>query len=202
MARKIKDVNKRKNIIEAAKQLFNQYGYEKVTVDQIAKQAGMGKGTVYTEFRNKQEIMTTVFNQFLEDVNQHIRELINQSNDSFINILRKTQVERILLHYNHAKNHFLGTELFAVSLDKIKNHDQMHIESDKITAELLQNAAANKEIAELDDYFKTAVCIRKALISFYPPMALSYKNKKSIMLESNRLLRILLAGLAANNQDN
>ena len=195
MARKIKYLNKRENIIEAARKLFNQYGYEKVTIDQIAKVAGMGKGTIYTEFKNKQDIMHPVVCQFVDDVDQKIREFINKSKDTAINILRETQLQRILLHYDQAKSNFQGTELFAISLDKIKNCDQMHLESDKITAQLLEYAAKNKEIAELDDYLKTAIRIRKALISFYPPLVFSINDRESVIREANRLLCILLAGL-------
>jgi len=197
MARKIKFPNKRMIIIEAASVLFDQYGYENVTVCQIAKCAGIGKGTVYTEFKNKQEIMTAVLYQFMSDVNQHIKELINHSDDTVINILKKVQLQRILLHYDHARNNFHSTELFTISLDKIKNHDQMHSESDNITAELLKKAAANKEIAVLDNYLKTAVSIRKALISLYPPFVFVYNNKEDVIKESNRLLSILLAGLTS-----
>ena len=40
----------------AAGRLFLHYGYRKTSVDQIAREAGIGKGTIYNYFRNKEEL--------------------------------------------------------------------------------------------------------------------------------------------------
>ena len=36
----------------AAEKLFLHYGFRKTSVDQIAREAGIGKGTIYNYFRN------------------------------------------------------------------------------------------------------------------------------------------------------
>lgn len=44
---------KQRRILEAATGLFIEQGYRKTSVDEIARQAHVGKGTVYTYFANK-----------------------------------------------------------------------------------------------------------------------------------------------------
>lgn len=44
-------------IIEAAKKSFSLFGFKGTTVDQIAKIAGVGKGTIYLYFENKEELL-------------------------------------------------------------------------------------------------------------------------------------------------
>src|SRR5690606_34408164 len=44
-------------ILEAAGRLFRHYGPFKTTVADIAREAGVGVGTVYLEFRNKDAIL-------------------------------------------------------------------------------------------------------------------------------------------------
>ena len=46
----------RKAILEAAIGLFSEKGYERTSVDDLARAAGVGKGTIYGYFRTKDEI--------------------------------------------------------------------------------------------------------------------------------------------------
>ena len=47
---------KKEQIVEAARKLFTQYGYKKVSMDEIAKEAGVTKKTVYAYFKDKDEL--------------------------------------------------------------------------------------------------------------------------------------------------
>jgi AcrR family transcriptional regulator len=49
---------KREAILDAARTLFVQKGYEETTIAEIAQAAGVAVGTVYLYFRNKHEILT------------------------------------------------------------------------------------------------------------------------------------------------
>jgi AcrR family transcriptional regulator len=47
-------------VLDAAAELLVRWGYHKVTIDEIARQAGIGKGTVYLHFRTKEALFLTV----------------------------------------------------------------------------------------------------------------------------------------------
>lgn len=51
-----KDLEKRRAILEAAKELFLEQGYEKVSMDAIAAAAGVSKLTVYSHFTDKETL--------------------------------------------------------------------------------------------------------------------------------------------------
>ena len=51
-----KDPEKRAAILEAAKRLFPLHGLDKVSMDQIAAEAGVSKLTVYSHFRDKETL--------------------------------------------------------------------------------------------------------------------------------------------------
>jgi AcrR family transcriptional regulator len=58
MAPKIVDkTEKRRQIALAAMQVFADNGFEKTTIDEVARAAGVGKGTVYEYFANKAELI-------------------------------------------------------------------------------------------------------------------------------------------------
>lgn len=48
---------KRARILNAATGLFVRYGYRKTSIDEIARAAGVAKGTVYLYYRNKAELV-------------------------------------------------------------------------------------------------------------------------------------------------
>lgn len=48
-----KDLSKRAAILEAAKRMFTQLGFDRVSMDQIAAEAGVSKLTVYSHFGDK-----------------------------------------------------------------------------------------------------------------------------------------------------
>ncbi len=56
----------RERILEAARELFAERGLE-VTMDEIARRAGVGVGTVYRRFRRREEIIEALFEQRMED---------------------------------------------------------------------------------------------------------------------------------------
>ncbi|MGB8000475.1 MAG: helix-turn-helix domain-containing protein, partial [Anaerobacillus sp.] len=46
----------RQRILDAAHKLFEQNGVERVSMNQIAAEAGIGAGTLYRRYRNKGEL--------------------------------------------------------------------------------------------------------------------------------------------------
>lgn len=51
------DVDKRQLIMDAARELFTIKGYETTTISEVARSAGVGVGTVYLYFKNKNDLL-------------------------------------------------------------------------------------------------------------------------------------------------
>jgi AcrR family transcriptional regulator len=47
---------RRAEILDAALRVFGQYGYRRTSVDDIAREAGIAKGTIYLSFASKEEV--------------------------------------------------------------------------------------------------------------------------------------------------
>ncbi|HEY9187408.1 MAG TPA: TetR/AcrR family transcriptional regulator [Ignavibacteria bacterium] len=70
--------NKQK-IIFAAKNLFWKYGFRKVSVDEICKEAKLSKMTFYKFFPNKIELAKKIFEDLVEDGLKQYNELMNSN---------------------------------------------------------------------------------------------------------------------------
>src|SRR4051794_25078539 len=47
-------------MLDSAAELLVRWGYQRVTIDDVARHAGIGKGTVYLHFRSKDALFLTV----------------------------------------------------------------------------------------------------------------------------------------------
>ena len=65
-------------ILEAAIPLFNENGYDSTSIEQIAKNAGVGKGTVYSYFQTKKDIIKGFCEYELEQLHEKIVTGSNQ----------------------------------------------------------------------------------------------------------------------------
>lgn len=55
----------RARIVEAARQLFNEHGYDRVTLDMVMAEAGLTRGGFYAHFRAKEALFAAAVDSFL-----------------------------------------------------------------------------------------------------------------------------------------
>ncbi|MBN1210972.1 MAG: TetR/AcrR family transcriptional regulator [candidate division Zixibacteria bacterium] len=69
-------INKKDLILKTSQKLFGQFGLAKVTTDEIAREAGVSKATVYKYYGNKYEIFYDIiqweFDQLLTALNEAV----------------------------------------------------------------------------------------------------------------------------------
>lgn len=51
---------KRQQILEGAKRIFMKFGFDAASMDDVTRETGVSKGTLYVYFRNKQELFTAI----------------------------------------------------------------------------------------------------------------------------------------------
>ena len=57
---------KRQKIIEAALRAFSHRGFYRTRISDIAKDANVADGTVYLYFKSKEDLLTAIFDEFME----------------------------------------------------------------------------------------------------------------------------------------
>lgn len=71
MATAFDQTNRRQRLLRSAGALFSRWGFDKTSMDEIAREAGISKGTVYLEFPNKDALFKAVlhweFARYAED---------------------------------------------------------------------------------------------------------------------------------------
>tara|TARA_B100000780_G_scaffold265052_1_gene220187 strand:- start:577 stop:1170 length:594 start_codon:yes stop_codon:yes gene_type:complete len=81
-------------VLNGAKQLMQQYGLKKTTMEDIAKSVGKSKSTLYYYFKDKEEIFDKVINLEMDEFFQTVKAAVNkQSNE--IDMLKTYIVTKI-----------------------------------------------------------------------------------------------------------
>jgi AcrR family transcriptional regulator len=75
------NTEKRHEILESAIKLFSERGFDKTTVDEIAAQANVGKGTIYLYFANKERIFFAIIEEGLSEIYRRIVEILSISDN-------------------------------------------------------------------------------------------------------------------------
>ncbi len=65
------EITKRK-ILRVAEELFSKNGFDGTGMEAIARAAGINKATIYYHFKDKNEIIASLFQSILKDVDEHL----------------------------------------------------------------------------------------------------------------------------------
>lgn len=72
-------MNRKQEILKAAAKTFSLYGYKATTVDLIAREAAVGKGTIYTFFSNKEELFQAIVLSTIEEMKHEADQVVSPS---------------------------------------------------------------------------------------------------------------------------
>ncbi len=70
---------KRSNIACSCMEILLHHGIKNLTISQIAKTAGVGKGTIYEYFKNKEDIVFEIITMFITMHEKKLFEITNQN---------------------------------------------------------------------------------------------------------------------------
>lgn len=81
-------IDRKKLILEAAAKSFSLYGYKATTMDQVAKLANVGKGTIYTFFKTKEELFEEIINSLIAEIRFEVDSVLDDSSSILENVNR------------------------------------------------------------------------------------------------------------------
>ncbi|MGH0945147.1 TetR/AcrR family transcriptional regulator [Bacillus mycoides] len=95
---KLEKENKKIKIIQSATILFSTRGVRSTTVDEIAKKAKIGKGTIYYYYTDKTEILRDCYTRYIQLKRSQLFNLYKEEKDVLLRIQK-------VLHYISTEYH-------------------------------------------------------------------------------------------------
>lgn len=112
-------MDRRTEILQAATKSFSLFGYKATTMDQVAKIANVGKGTIYTFFSNKEELFQEVVLELIHDMKREADALIDP-NESFVKNAHVALIKLLQFREQHSLFAKLLEEELALRTPEVK----------------------------------------------------------------------------------
>ncbi len=182
--------SKKEAVILAARELFSNYGYRKVSMDEIAQQAGVTKKTIYTYFKDKDALIKFFLNEELVKM-KIITDEIDKKDMPFADKIHETLMRLI----EHRKNSKL---LQAFTKDSRQKSLKVADECSAILNEAIQGEIRQKlELAIAKGHVKPCDPEITSFIIYKVYIALMFEWPKPIDKQkaSANIMNILKTGL-------
>lgn len=190
---------KEEQIINAARELFKNYGFKKVSMDEIARKAGVTKRTVYKYFASKQDLLKFFINEELINMKKIIEDT-EKKNSNFFECVHECIFR--LLQYKH-KRKFLKVILEEAEVlkdEKItKEISVIDEQIQKYIKEKLKYAVKEKYI-DVENIDIAAFLIYKMYIALMFDWSETYKKLDDKVI-ADSILKFVLNGISRKEDD-
>ncbi|WP_047986425.1 TetR/AcrR family transcriptional regulator [Ornithinibacillus californiensis] len=148
----IKMQQRRENILEAATKLFATEGYEGTTIKKVSQAAGVSFGSVFTYFKDKEELFNTCVLEPLENLSNHVLDF-NPEVENPISELEEMVKKHIV--FFSGMNEYLALIVqvvgqFQKHIETFEQLDRFHDEFRKKVGQLIQNGQEKNLLVEQD----------------------------------------------------
>jgi AcrR family transcriptional regulator len=185
----------RKLILHAAGNVIRQFGFEKTTMNDIAKAIRKGKSSLYHYFTNKEQIFEEVLRSEIAELKVEFMKVI-EAEPAPESKIRAYVLNRMEMFRKLARRHMSFIERTAERYDLLlKIHEEYDQEEIRIISEIFTQGVA-EGLFVIRDIPTTAATFVTALKAFeYPFSKLS--NPARTGRELGSLLEMLFSGILA-----
>jgi AcrR family transcriptional regulator len=189
---------KKRLILESAYDLMADGDFDNITVEDIAKNAGFGKGTLYTLFESKEAILFHLLRTRLETLCSEIEDIIAKETDPLAAIeaiIAKQYYD--LYESGNVIMAFIGRvhrgAINTVWFEEIK---ELINRKTQLEARVIKKGIANNVLLAYDP-FNLALILDKIITSLFIPK--NFINHNSPEDDLNMLKTVIFNGIIAKN---
>lgn len=184
-------------ILDAVERLIGILGYSKMTMDDVAKEAGVGKRTIYVHFPSKEEVVLCSIDRIVERLVDRLRGHAATPAPA-IDRLRAVLLERVMYRFDSVRNYSHGLdELFAALRPAYLARRSEYFAAEIAVIEGLLREGRDSGELHVPEIPTTAEALLLATNSLLP-YGLSAKElgrRKDVEARASRVVDLLLNGV-------
>ena len=126
-------------ILDAADRLLARYGYRKMTMEDLAQEVGIGKGTIYLHFRSKEDLVLSHIDRLISRLKERLL-VIARGDGGPAERLKQMMVTRVLFRFDGVQHYTESlSDLLAAIRPALLVRRERHFEAEsQIFAEVLR----------------------------------------------------------------
>jgi AcrR family transcriptional regulator len=190
------------DILDGADRLLARYGYSKMTVDDIARAAGIGKGSVYLHFPSKEAVVLALVDRMVRDVFERLRAIAADTHRPAHDRLRRMLAARVLERIFRFRRFSLSLhDLLAALRPTLVAQREAHLQEEaRIIEAVIREGIARREFRRVPT--KAAAMALLVATNSLLPYYLSVRELGASAKVEQRIANVtdlLLAGLAVGH---
>lgn len=138
----------REALLDATDRLLSERGYQKMTIDDLAREVGIGKGSVYLHFSSKEEIALSHIDRIVERLKDRLK-IIAEKEISQTEKLREMILMRVLFRFDSVQHYTqsLNDLLSSLRPKLLARRENYFAEEAAIFAGVIERGQSNGEFA-------------------------------------------------------
>lgn len=159
----------KESILDATDRLLARFGYRKMTVEDIAAEAGIGKGTIYLHFSSKEEVVLSHVDRIVDRLKQQHLAVIARSKHTALERIRQMLLARVLFRFDSIQHYTqsLNDLLAALRPGLLARRARYFEEEAQIFADVLAEGRASGEF-EIENEMAAARALLEATNGLLP----------------------------------
>lgn len=198
---RVKSVKKQNNtrdaILDATDRLLARSGYKKMTIDDLAQEVGIGKGSVYLHFASKEEIALSHIDRMVERLKTKLFE-IAEKKSAPADRLREMIEFRVMFRFDSVQNYSQSlNELLAQLRPRLLERRARYFEEESaLITRVIVEGKESGEFADCDapQTARTIVTATNSLLP-YSLSAFELGDRKVLKKTTQRVADLLIRGL-------
>ena len=186
-------------ILDATDRLLARYGYKKMTMDDLAQEVGIGKGTIYIHFPSKEEVVLSHVDRIVERLKGELQRIAREGGAP-TERLRRMLVTRVMFRFDSVEGYTESlSDLLAALRPRPPARRRRHFEEEsEVLAEVLREGRREGEFdfREARRTARTLLTATNALLP-YSLSARELGGRAELEAEARRVVDLLLRGLLA-----
>ena len=192
----------RESILDATDRLLARFGYRKMTVDDIALEAGIGKGTIYLHFSSKEEVVLSHVDRIVDRLKQQHLAVIARSKITAPERIRQMLLARVLFRFDSIQHYTqsLNDLLAALRPGLLARQARYFEEEAQLFAGVLAEGRASGEF-QIDNDLATARALLEATNGLLPYSLSTTElgEREEVERRTSAIADLLLNGLLSRN---
>jgi AcrR family transcriptional regulator len=185
--------DKRDAILHAAWGLIRHYGYNKTTIDDIAREAKVGKGTVYLYFKSKKEIMLALTDLTNERITRQLERIASESKPPEERI-RACVLYRLMTLFDLVNRYPHSEDVIASILPEIVERLDRYVRRHgELLGQIVREGCSAGILAAEDP--EAAGQLLANLFEFMTPPYYRFNSRKSLERFAGKVVDLMLTGL-------
>jgi AcrR family transcriptional regulator len=188
----------REAILDSTDRLLARFGYQKMTIDDLAKDVGIGKGSIYLHFKSKEEIVLSHIDRIVERLKKNLINIV-ESNFSPAEKLEKMLLERVLYRFDSVQHYTESlNELLASLRTKVIERREIYFQEEvEIFIKVLEEGSEAGHF-EINNKNKTAESFILATNSLLPSSLSTQElgEREEIEEKTRNIAEILIRGIS------